>query len=276
MIIPFEKKVHVTVWMLANKTSFREVANLFKMEKSSVSHCFHEVCELLTNCRNDFISWPSREEQLKTARNVNTKYHFPNCVGFVDGCHIQIKAPPNNPVDFYNRKEVHSIVLQAVCDENLKFIDVYVGQTGRAHDSRVFRESRLFDQITNLVEKSYHILGDSAYTLKMNLLTPYRDNGYLTQEEIQYNCTHAKARSCIERAFGLLKSKFRRLKYLEMTKTQNIPIVICAACVLHNFIIINESPSNENNFNEDLNLEIFEANSAREKRDMVKHFISTN
>ncbi|CAH1366236.1 unnamed protein product, partial [Tenebrio molitor] len=47
-------------------------------------------------------------------------------------------------------------------------------------------------------------------------------------------------RSCVERAFGLLKNKFRRLRYLDMSLLEEIPTVITACCVLHNFIIIHE------------------------------------
>lgn len=42
----------------------------------------------------------------------------------------------------------------------------------------------------------------------------------------------------VERAIGLLKGKFRRLKFLEMIQVLDMPYVIVAACVLHNFILL--------------------------------------
>ena len=36
---------------------------------------------------------------------------------------------------------------------------------------------------------------------------------------------------------GLLKSKWRRLRFLDMTKLENVPMVITAACTLHNVCI---------------------------------------
>nr|CAI5843243.1 unnamed protein product [Callosobruchus analis] len=71
-------------------------------------------------------------------------------------------------------------------------------------------------------------------------MTPYKNDGYLTDAEIKYNTLHSKARSSTESCLGLLKTKFRRLRYLEINKTESIPVVICAACVLHNFIILHE------------------------------------
>ena len=42
----------------------------------------------------------------------------------------------------------------------------------------------------------------------------------------------------IERAFALLKGKWRRLKYLYMLLLHRIPDVIITACCLHNFILL--------------------------------------
>ena len=79
-----------------------------------------------------------------------------------------------------------------------------------------------------------HILGDSAYPLADWLLTPCRDNGHLTQAEHNYNFVHSSTRMVIERAFGLLKARFRHLHFLEMDSLDDIAKVIIAACTLHN------------------------------------------
>ena len=44
-------------------------------------------------------------------------------------------------------------------------------------------------------------------------------------------------RQVIERAFALLKGRFRRLKYLDMSCAHLIPYVILACCVLHNICL---------------------------------------
>lgn len=63
---------------------------------------------------------------------------------------------------------------------------------------------------------NFHIIGDSAYPLLLNVMTPYRDNGHLTRKQATYNRKLSSIRSTIERVFGLLKGKFRRLKYLDI------------------------------------------------------------
>jgi len=120
-----------------------------------------------------------------------------------------------------------------------------VGLPGRMHDARVFRQSEIFRRITNhLLPPDRHIIGDAAYPLLMNLLTPYRDTGHLTRAQIIYNTRLSSIRSIIERAFGLLKSKFRRLHYLDIADFNFGNKMIAAACVLHNFLI----EHNEMNF----------------------------
>ncbi|XP_046554693.1 uncharacterized protein LOC124264015 [Haliotis rubra] len=67
------------------------------------------------------------------------------------------------------------------------------------------------------------------------------DNGHLTADEKRYNSVHSSTRVDIEWCFGLLKGRFRKLKYLDMRNVREIPLVIVTCCVLHNFVINRES-----------------------------------
>src|SRR5436190_10253592 len=91
---------------------------------------------------------------------------------------------------------------------------------GRMHDARVFRSSPLYNEIINaerpLISENMHLIGDSAYPLLKNLMTPIRDNGHLTLSQIRYNTKLCFIRS-IERTLEILKTKFRRLKYLDIS-----------------------------------------------------------
>jgi len=204
-------------------------------------------------------------------------------IGAIDGCHIPIMQPYNNAVDYYNRKGFHSVILQGVCDNKKRFIDVHIGVPGRVHDARVFRNSPLFRNIKyhNLISPTTHLIGDSAYPLSTFLLVPYKDNGHLTVEQMRYNQKLSSIRSIIERAFGLLKGKFRKLKYLEMYNLFLINYAIASACILHNFIIMNEGDNDDDDYiiddeiqNEENNIENDEIddrnnNSGHDKRTAI-------
>jgi len=105
----------------------------------------------------------------------------------------------------------------------------------------VFRQSEVQDYMGNVIKfpQDSHLLGDSAYKLHENMLVPYRDNGHLTQRQRNYNFCHASARIAIERAFGLLKGRFRcLLTTLAMDRVDLIPMHILACCVLHNICLM--------------------------------------
>ena len=58
--------------------------------------------------------------------------------GAIDGSCIPIFTPTHSPTDYYNRKGVHSIVLQSLVDHLYRFYNVYVVWPGSMHDARIF------------------------------------------------------------------------------------------------------------------------------------------
>lgn len=168
----------------------------------------------------------------------------PAVIGAIDGSHIPIKAPRECPENYINRKDFHSIVLQACCDHEMFFTNCYCGWPGSVHDSRVLRNSDIFDSASNrhddFFPKNSHLLGDAAYPLKTWIMTPYKDNGHLTEQQKTYNYLHSSTRMVIEQAFALLKGRFRRLKYVDIDKVDDIPKIVIVACVLHNICLCNE------------------------------------
>ncbi|KAL5012227.1 hypothetical protein ScPMuIL_010778 [Solemya velum] len=95
-------------------------------------------------------------------------------------------------------------------------------------------------RVPYLRPSEFHLIGNSAYPMSENLLIPFRDNGHLGIIEKKYNKCHSSTRVDVERAIGLLKSKFRRLKYLDMYLEEEITDFIAACCLLHNFILKEE------------------------------------
>ena len=136
--------------------------------------------------------------------------------------------------------------LQVIADSRMVLLDAFTGYPGSVHDACVLRSSPVYQSLMqNPPPPQFHLLGDSAYPLTRTLLTPYRDNGHLSSLQKKYNKVHSSTRVDVERAIGLLKGKWRRLKYLDMLDTHRIPQVIMAACVLHNFVLQAEKAAAE-------------------------------
>lgn len=70
---------------------------------------------------------------------------FGKAAGAVDGCHIRIKCPGGpDGHNYNNRKLFPSVVLQAVCDHQGRFIDIFVGYPGSVHDARILKNSPIY------------------------------------------------------------------------------------------------------------------------------------
>ncbi|KAL3210073.1 hypothetical protein MRX96_037386 [Rhipicephalus microplus] len=161
--------------------------------------------------------------------------HYPrDVIGAIDGCHVRITRPTECEEDYYSRKKFHYIILQAVCDADMVFTDVFVGFPGRAHDARVLEESFLFEEAASRFDGGY-VLGNAAYPLLPWLLLPYRHVTSSWQPWMsKFNHVHSKQRVAIEIAFGLLKGRFRRLDKVDVNSIPQAVEIVMAACVLHN------------------------------------------
>lgn len=242
--IPLETKLFVTLWLLATPDSFRSVGNRFNMSKGTTHGIFVEIINSIASLSSDFVKWPMKEQRSRIAQTMHRKCSIPGIVGIIGCCRIYIKAPKENSEDSFNSRYFHSIILQAVCDDNSVFQDLFIGGTGRVHCAEIFKMSPLYGQIcdnSELLEPGEHLVGDSDYPLLSNLLVPFRDNEDLTSEKLQFNSHIGLACSVAKRAFSLLKGKWQRLKFLDMGLKNFIPKVIAACCCLHNFIIRNET-----------------------------------
>lgn len=114
---------------------------------------------------------------------------------------------------------------------------------GSTHDATVLRRSEIWTFINDRAHEKFpnntHLIGDKAYPCLPQLMTPYRDNGHLTDQQKNYNFLLSRARSTIERGFCLLKKRFRCIKdLLDVQSIEWVPKYIIACCILHNICLI--------------------------------------
>ena len=256
--ISVSKHLLITLWFLGNQESIRSIADRFNVTKSSVFLCCKRVCDAIkNNVASRVIMWPTQDRVKVIMEGFRQHKGMPGVIGAIDGSHIAIKAPQECPENYVNRKGFYSVVLQGISDHEMRFIDCYTGWPGSVHDARVLKNSDFFAGVKNGIKftnNNCYILGDCAYPLETWLMTPFKDNGHLTNQQKRYNFIHSSTRMVIERAFSLLKGRFRRLKYLDMIKIDEIPTIIIVACVLHNICLDKEDQYQD--FIEDLEVEV--------------------
>lgn len=75
-----------------------------------------------------FIQFPKTEYKVQEVMDAfEEEYKLPQIVGAIDGCHIEIKAPPENKEDYLNRKQYYSMNLEGTVNSWLLFQHVAVG-----------------------------------------------------------------------------------------------------------------------------------------------------
>ncbi|XP_071574558.1 putative nuclease HARBI1 isoform X2 [Temnothorax nylanderi] len=231
----------LALWRLSTPDSFRSICERFNVGRSTALYITRRVVKALVDLAPVIIKWPTGERVHEVWEGFRNTSSFPKIIGAIDGSHITIPAPKKNPHCYINRKGRHSIQIQAICDHKCQFTHCYIGHVGSVHDQRVFRQSEVQHYLGDETKfpQDSHLVGDQAYKLHENLLVPYRDNGHLTERQRNYNFCQSSARIAIERAFGILKGRFRcLLTTLAMDRVDLIPMHILACCILHNICLM--------------------------------------
>ncbi|XP_071576948.1 putative nuclease HARBI1 isoform X2 [Temnothorax nylanderi] len=228
--------------IIGTPDSYRSVITKFDVGKATAWRAVKRVVKAICKLRSNFIQWPTEQEAFYTSNRIERKYKFPSVIGAVDGTHIKIPSPKRDSQSYINRKGVHSIQLQVICNDKLEFIHCFAGLPGSVHDMCVFKYSGVQQRCNaEYFPNNMHLLGDSAYTIQKHMMVPYRDNGHLTVEQVYFNKILSSTRMMVERSIGLLKIRWRSLlDKFDMRRTDLIPYYILCCCILHNICLKQE------------------------------------
>ncbi|XP_054168246.1 putative nuclease HARBI1 [Oppia nitens] len=203
--LPVVVQVCAALRFFAQGAFFRATGDTIGISTKSMSLVVHNVAEGLAKRFRDYIKFPETNELREIKQGFYSLNGFPGIIGAIDGTHIPILAPPGEVEPSYvNRKGFHSINVQL---------------------------TPLSDQVPDIG----WLLGDSGYPLEPHLMTPFTNP--TTPSQVNYNLAHTKTRNVVERAFGVLKMRFRCLDWTAgkmMFRPKRAVNVIIACFVLHN------------------------------------------
>ena len=116
------ERLAVTLVVLAAGLSHQRAATEYRMGVSTVCNIITEVSKAIwESLKDEFVPFPSAAGFRDIAVDYWNLWNFPNCLGAIDGKHVNLKAPPNAGSDYHNYKGHHSIVLMAVCNARYHF-----------------------------------------------------------------------------------------------------------------------------------------------------------
>ncbi|XP_060804940.1 uncharacterized protein LOC132902739 [Amyelois transitella] len=251
-----EEKLAVTLRYFITGSTFTNLSSSFRLGESTIRLIVIDVCNAIINKlmpihipQPTTATWQGIEEGFKN------KWNFPNCIGAIDGKHVNIIAPPNSGSLFFNYKKTFSIVLLAIVDPEYRFIAVDVGAYGKNSDGGIYSSSTFGKA---LERNTFNIpcdkplpgtnhamphvfVGDEAFPLKTYLLRPYprlntRRLSDPTDTERQYNYRLSRARRVVENAFGILYQKFAIYNKNIKLHPKFVDKVVLTTCILHNMM----------------------------------------
>ncbi|XP_051907345.1 uncharacterized protein LOC127591319 isoform X6 [Hippocampus zosterae] len=245
--IPFEKRVAIAVWKLANGGGYKTISRLFGVGLSTVYLCVRDFCVAVTKLLLPIhIRCPDADQLVELSTLFHDTWGAPQCVGVLGACHILVAIPNENPQQYRNQKGGYSVILQAVVDGKGHFWDICVDSPGSACDAAVLQRSPLRELLSdgqllgqNKVDISgrdvgHYLIGGPSYPAQEWLMTPFRDTEDLTPEQVAYNSRLNRARSVLEAALGRLKGRWRCLTKKLDCKVELAREMAIACCVLHN------------------------------------------
>lgn len=259
-------EVLIYVYWLAHGLSYRVVSSVFCVPKTTVHRVIHRVARLIWLNLKLAIHFPEAEDLKEVGEGFGQLSGTPvlNCVvGAIDGCHFRIKPPSQHRLDYLNYKGFFSINMQAICDSKGKFLDIFVGYPGSVHDTRIMKNSTFY-RSQQYPPRDYIILGDGGYPCldkPVSLITPYKEP-VRGRTEACFNFHHSRGRSIVERAFGMLKTRWRSTLFRALEVRPTFSAVVIATCAfLHNVCLENGDMLEPDN---DATQEIFDPQPHRE------------
>ncbi|XP_058811060.1 uncharacterized protein LOC131675953 [Topomyia yanbarensis] len=243
---------------LATGDSFPTIGHSFRVGFETVSQIVQEVCKAICkNMQETYMPEPTSQIWKQSAKGFEENWHFPNCIGSIDGKHVSIKCPNKTGSKHFCYLHKFSVVLMAIVGPDYRFICVDIGGYGKNSDGGIFEMSNMgqrFEAGMMNVPKAkplpgqiepcnYVLIGDEAFALKPYLMRPfpYRQSRLDPRKE-NYNTKHSIARRVVENAFGILAQKWRIFFRPIPTKVETVILIVHTACVLHNFLRLNQCP----------------------------------
>ena len=196
------------------------------------------------------FQFPDTEEKWRSiGSDFQSLWQFNNCLGAIDGKHVQIAKPANSGSYYFNYKGTFSIVMLAIVDAKHEFIMVHAGTNGRISDGGVLQETVFYKKLINkklnlpnpttpegtTLQLPYAFVGDQAFPLMENLMKPYPDKNLAKEEKI-FNYRLSRARRVVENAFGIMACVFRVFHSVISVDVKHVDAIILACCALHNFL----------------------------------------
>ena len=149
------QKCLITCRFLASGDSYVMLKTRFRMGLSTVHDIIRDTCRAIwIMFKNEVMPDPTLKRWQESEKGFRVHWNFLNCLGALDGKHVNIIAPANSASNFHNYKGYFSTVLMALVDANYHFVYVDISEYGSNSDGNVFKYSKFGRKIKHTPHQS--------------------------------------------------------------------------------------------------------------------------
>jgi hypothetical protein len=251
------QKVTAAFRMLAYGTSADSTDEYVRIGESTVIECLKRFCRAIVEVYGEeYLRSPNAVDVARLLQKGEER-GFPGMLGSLDCMHWEWKNCPTAWAGQYSgRHGGPTIILEAVASYDLWIWHAFFGLPGSNNDINVLQASNLFDNLTQgitppvhytILEKNYNVgyyLADGIYP-KWSTLVQTISNS--EDKKKQYFAMMQEAcRKDVERAFGVLQSRFAIIKGpVRFWDKRTLHDIMTACIIMHNMIIEDERDEQE-------------------------------
>jgi len=228
--------------------SIHDIIYLCGCRKSCFSKLRWNIIDALIDIYwSKVVKLPEEEDEfMELSKQFEQKTGLKDFFGAVDGLltHITLPMGTKNARPYFCYKKFYALNLQGVAGPNGEFLYVNIGHAGGTCDGFAFRDCLLWELMergySNFENRTFRIFADGAYALREWLITPFdaREVSGNAARDV-FNLQLARGRQVIERAFGMLISRWRILVGKLPRLSLNRVVKILKCCVLlHNLCLM--------------------------------------
>uniref|UniRef100_A0A3Q3IWY8 DDE Tnp4 domain-containing protein n=1 Tax=Monopterus albus TaxID=43700 RepID=A0A3Q3IWY8_MONAL len=241
--------VLLSLTLLSKRVSYRSVSRRFHLEKGNIHRIFFSFCERVNMLEEKQIRWPVGREAVEalfplfSPEDEEGVQKAPQVLGVLGCTQIPIRLPigkhdVESTVAEVKRmkKEAHPdswLNLELVCDHTGHFLHCRISK-GSDMDRGITLRDKL-KQHPELMPPGSCLVARAGYPLTTQILTPYTRSHSL-QEEL-FNKTLEEHFQILDQAVANLRTRFQRLRYLDIGNYERARAVVLTACVLHNVFL---------------------------------------
>ena len=201
-LIPTPTKISVAIRYFAGGSPY-DIAVVHGIGHTDVFRCVWTVVDAVNKCPELAFKYPTNhEEQQKIADGFNSVSRgvFHCCAGAIDGILVWLEKPSEKHCEmsecgakkfFCGRKKKFGLNMQATCDHEKRFLDIYLKHPASTSDYLAFSSSPLHCKLETpgFLKPGLCLFGDNAYVNTPYMATPYKATK--EQEKDSYNYFHS-------------------------------------------------------------------------------------